>query len=84
MNGDLRQLTGGNESEKRLTLKAKIDVKDLAYTEYDIYFEVLYPKVGQRIALANEQEMDERGYYIGNVELYDLRQYLSSELDKLT
>ncbi len=80
MNGDLRQLTGGNESEKRLTLKAKIDVKDLAYTEYDIYFEVLYPKVGQRIALANEQEMNERGYHIGNVELYDLRQYLSNEL----
>ena len=82
MNGDLRQLAGGNESEQRLTLKAEINVKDLAYTEYDIYFSILYPKVGQKIILANEQEMEELGYLIGNIEVYDLFQYIANEIEK--
>lgn len=80
MNGDLCRLTGGNGSEKRLTLKTKIDLKDLDHTEYAVYFSLLYSKVGQKITLANEQEMDELGYHIGNIEVYDLFQYLSNEI----
>ena len=81
LRGDLRQLTGGNASDELLSLKAEIDVKDLSCTEYDVFFSLVYPKTGQRIVLANEQEMGEFGYGIARIEIYDLLQYLSYKIE---
>lgn len=69
MEGDLRKLTGGNESEEQLTLTVDIPVNKLLDTKYTVYFFVTDVSTGQRIDLANEQDAEEYGYCIGNVEL---------------
>lgn len=67
MNGNLRSLTGGNEKEQIQTLEMEIDLCRLPDAEYDVYFSLIYPKTGQYIVLANEQERDAHGYCIGKI-----------------
>ena len=69
MEGDLCRLTGGNDVEKTLTLKAEIPVDELLHVKYEVYFSITDPGTGQRILLANEQDAEEYGYRIGTIEL---------------
>ena len=69
MDGDLRSLTGGNESEKGLKLKTQIPVEELMQAKYEVYFSVVDVKTGQKILFANEQDAETYGYRIGSVEI---------------
>ena len=71
MSGDLCNLTGGNETEKTLTLRADIPVEELLHVKYEVFFALTDPCTGERILLANEQDADEYGYDIGTIELYE-------------
>ncbi len=69
--GDLRRLAGGRESEEELTVTADIPADKLAHTKYEVYFFIDDPERGERILLANEQDVKEYGYHIGNIEVND-------------
>ncbi len=69
MSGDLRKLSGGNESGKTLILRADIPVDELLHVKYDVYFTLTDPVTGAKIVLANEQDAGEYGYEIGTIEL---------------
>ena len=69
MDGDLRSLAGGNESEKILKLKTQIPVEELMQAKYEVYFSVVDVKTGQKILFANEQDAEMYGYRIGSVEI---------------
>ena len=71
MEGDLRELVGGNEEGKSLALKAEIPLDDLLPTKYEVYFSISHPSTGQRILLANEQDIEEYGYSVGTIERYE-------------
>lgn len=63
LSADLRTLPGGNRREETLAAQADIPLKALQETEYDVYLEVR--AASQRLALANEQEPGEYGFYLG-------------------
>lgn len=65
MEGDLRELAGGNEAEKSKTLHAEIPIKELLQTEYEVYFSVVDVDTGKTLSFANEQEMGRYGYLVG-------------------
>ena len=69
--GDLRRLAGGSESEEELTVTAAVSAGKLSHTRYEVYFFITDPKTGERIFLANEQDAEEYGYHIGNIEVND-------------
>lgn len=71
MSGDLRRLSGGNEKDKTLTLRADIPLEELLHVKYEVYFVLTDPCTGARILLANEQDIGEYGYEIGTIELYE-------------
>ena len=75
MRGDLRELTGGSDSEKELVLRADISLDELQRSGYILYFYIVNPKNGEHILLANEQDeeeygKDECGYRVGTVSIY--------------
>lgn len=67
MEGDLRELVGGNESEKIQTLHMEIPIKDLLWTEYELYFSVEDMDTREMISFANDQEVGRYGYLVGKV-----------------
>ena len=69
INQDLRELTGGNETERELTLQGEFSLTGLEKTEYMVYFYVEDTDSGVRIQFANEQEETEKGYCLGTVNL---------------
>ena len=69
INQDLRELTGGNETERELTLQREFSLTGLEKTEYMVYFYVEDTDSGVRIQFANEQEETEKGYCLGTVNL---------------
>lgn len=69
MEGDLRSLLGGSESEKELTVTVDIPVDRLPRRKYEVYFLVTYPDSGEQILLANQQDAEEYGYHIGTIEI---------------
>lgn len=71
MDGNLRSLAGGNESERTLKLKVQIPTDELLCGKYEVYFSVKDVKTGQRILFANEQDAEEYGYRLGAVELLE-------------
>lgn len=71
MAGDLRNLSGGSDSEKNMILSVDIPVKDLQSDKYDAYFSITDLNSRQKILLANEQDAEEYGYHIGTVGFND-------------
>lgn len=71
MKGSLCELTGGNEAEQTVTLRADLPVDEMKQTKYEVYFSLTDSRTGDRILLANEQDMEEYGYGIGSIELVD-------------
>lgn len=71
MSGNLCQLSGGHDAEQTLTLQTEIPVDELLRVKYEVYFSIVDPDTGQRILLANEQDVEEYGYAIGTIELYE-------------
>lgn len=71
MTGDLRNLSGGSETEKSMKLKTQISVNELMPGKYEAYLSIIDVKTGQRILLANEQDAEELGYRIGTAEILE-------------
>lgn len=69
MEGDLRSLPGGSESEKELTVTVNVPVDKLSCGKYEVYFLITRPDSGERIFLANQQDAEEYGYHIGTIEI---------------
>lgn len=69
MEGNLCQLPGGDEADKRITLVTDISREDLRLTEYEVYFYITDSSTRERILLANEQEAGKYGYCIGNIKV---------------
>lgn len=67
LRGNLRELTGGTDAGKVLTLKAEIPLKSIPCGEYGIYFSLTYLNTGEAVLLANKQEMGEYGYCLGRI-----------------
>ena len=63
LSADLRKLPGGNQREQTLAAQADIPLTALLETDYDVYLEI--QAGSQPLALANEQEPGEYGFYLG-------------------
>lgn len=61
----LRDLAGGGSGEDQTTLSVEIDLGDIPFEKYAVYFDLTDTVTGKRILLANEQEAQELGYKIG-------------------
>ena len=68
--GGLRELSGGTDSEKKVTLQAAISGKGLAQGHYNLYLTLEDPASGQNILLANTQDIGPYGYCLGGMEVY--------------
>lgn len=67
---DLRKLIGGDQADAVLTLHRDIPLEDLSATRYKLYVSVTDCQTGQNIFLANEQEWEQYGYCIGEVDIH--------------
>lgn len=66
---DIRELSGGNQSDETMDLQVNIPLFGKKAGEYHIYFEVKDKLTGESILFANEEEMGEHGYYLGKIML---------------
>lgn len=62
-------LTGGNQSNERQTLRKKIPLKELTGKTYRVYFRLEGAQSGEDILLANQQKKEKDGYYLGTIQL---------------
>lgn len=65
---NLRTLAGGQESDTPLKIRADLDLEGMEAGKYKVYLTITDVSTGRRIRLANEQEEEAYGYYIGEVE----------------
>lgn len=73
---DVRVLVGGNEWEEQLTLKESIGLVGVEPGAYQLYFYMEDPGTEKHIQLANEQDEDVYGYYIGSLQLGTIEEML--------
>ncbi len=66
---DLRELTGGNDSDLLSTVHMELPLAGKPAGEYEIYFDIKDIASKERILLANEQNPEEHGYQVGTVKL---------------
>ena len=79
---DVRVLTGGNETEKLLTISKDISLTGFEAREYNIYFYMKDTPSGKQILLANEQDEDVLGYKLGQISIEPLKNPITGkELD---
>lgn len=67
---DVRELAGGEESERLQAAYSSINVNELSKSDYTVYFFIEDSDTGKHILLANEQDEEEYGYRIGTVRLF--------------
>lgn len=63
----LNQLTGGIHSDESLRLQARIPLGKISGREYRVYFSIVDRDTGKHILLANEQEEEAEGYFLGRI-----------------
>lgn len=73
---DIRNLTGGNDTETLQTLHTDISLAGEQPGEWKVFFEIRDIFSGQRILLANEQEAEKYGYQIGEVTIGSVEKLL--------
>lgn len=78
--GNLCSLAGGNESGRLLDLEFDMDLVELSNGKYELYFLLKDADTDAHILLANEQDEQQYGYYVGTVELQNGFQYLQTLL----
>jgi hypothetical protein len=66
---DLRLLTGGQDANQTLTISETLSIKELKEDVYDIFFYIKDEDSDSYIELANEQEMQNSGYKIGEFQV---------------
>lgn len=72
---DLRELAGGNQSDQTLNLVAAVSLSALAHTEYEAYLQIWDTVADSPMVLANEQEPEELGYYLGRIQFAHVSWY---------
>lgn len=66
---DIRDLTGGNQSEELQVLRWEVPLGGMPQGELEVYFSISDALSGETIFLGNEQDPDKRGYQVGRVSL---------------
>jgi len=69
---DVRILTGGNETEKLLTISKDISLTGFEAGAYNVYFYMKDTASGKQILLANEQDEEVLGYKLGQITIEPL------------
>ena len=64
---DYKVLTGGNDSDKVLNINSEISMEGYEPGTYDIYIGIRDVDSEQMIYLANDQELTEYGYLLGEI-----------------
>lgn len=72
---NLRALAGGSSKEDVLMLQQDISLHGESAGNIQFYLEIKDPETGDRIELANEQEMEKYGYYLGSASLESVAEY---------
>lgn len=67
--GQLCRLAGGDEAETVLSLRKELSLAKLSEGRYGIYFVMVDSASGTHIRLANQQNEERYGYYLGSIEL---------------
>lgn len=67
MEADYKELTGGNDSDKKMILNHKISLEGYEPGTYDIYIGIRDVDTKQMIYLANTQELTDYGYLLGEI-----------------
>lgn len=70
MKCDILELIGAEEAEEVRTAQARISLDGLERGEYDVYFRMEDPDTGAPILMANEEDIQGYGYYIGKMNLH--------------
>lgn len=65
---DVRDLAGGTDSDKRLTLQCAVPLEELPRGSWTAYLDVADSATGQRIYFGNTQEPERYGYRIGTAD----------------
>lgn len=68
---DIRELAGGTDSERLMTLNWELPLSGLLPGEMEVYFSVTDVLSGEMLLLGNEQEPDRLGYRVGTLTLGD-------------
>ncbi len=68
VDGNLRELAGGNEAEQKLKIRTDLELNELGAGKYEVYLLITDSESGKPIQLANEQEEGVYGYRIGKME----------------
>lgn len=71
--GNVRELVGGTEKEKTLTIQNNILLTGYTEGNYSVYFYLMDPTTGWHIQLANNSEETQWGYFLGDIEIGSLR-----------
>lgn len=69
MNHELTNFSGGHDSQNVETAQVKIPVETLSSGTYRLYVDLQYDDSRTPILLANTQDREENGYYLGSVTL---------------
>ena len=64
---NLQELAGGDETDQISTIRASVPLSKLSRVGYDVYFKLTDRASGKMIYFANEQEVEEDGYKIGEI-----------------
>ncbi len=76
---ELETLTGGNDAAHLAEVCADISLVGETAGQYELYMDIVDEASGERILLANEQEPEEYGYWIGTVELQPVEEIAADE-----
>ncbi len=66
---DIRTLSGGTQEEMVLHLQQELSMKGMSPGRYTVYLELRDVLSGERILFGNEQDVEEYGYRLGEVEI---------------
>ena len=76
----LRTLAGGNEKDTPLAIQGKISLAEYLPGEYEVFLSIRDVDSDTYIELANEQEMQESGYKLGEFMVEEMPEVLSREV----
>ncbi len=68
----LRSMAGGTDAEQLYTVEKQISLKELKAGRYEVFFSIKDMASDSYIELANEQEMQELGYKVGEFRIKEM------------
>lgn len=83
VDGDVRVLSGGNESDELLTLHKEISLNGLKEGSYSVFFYLEDENTQKRIQFANESEAEIKGYRIGEIQVESVDMFIKELPQKI-